>query len=191
MAACLYHMCAPDFRGDYLYPLADLKEVHPDLYAREQAKYVGRDAVLRYVVPGLKVSWGETVNLSALNPALLLAERRRLGVPFSNLLTRRLLRIPLDRIAAHPAVAYSSTVHWANSSPNDPTAPTEPPAGDFSPFDPATHQEPQRVPARHTEYLLRQLARGEHALGFVFIPHVLVASPINVSGLVPSELTDA
>jgi hypothetical protein len=184
-------VCAADFRGDYLYPLVGLKGVHPDLYERELVKYIGRESVLRYIVPGLNVSWGETVNLSALDPAHLLAERSRLGIPFSNLLTRRVLRIPLDRIAGYPAVTYSGTVHWANSSPHDPKALPEPPAGDFAPFDPATHQEPQRVPALHTEYLLRQLARGEHALGFVFIPHVLVASPINVSGLVPSALTDA
>ena len=40
-----------------------------------------------------------------------------------------------------------------------------------------------QVPQLHTEYLLRQLARGERALGFVFVPHVLVGSPIDVSGL--------
>ena len=191
MPAYLYHMCAPDFRGDRLYPLAGLQAVYPDLYERELVKYAGRDPVLRFVVPGLNVTWGQTVNLSALNPARLLVERRRLGVPFSNLLTRRILRIPLDRVAGHRAVAYSSTVHWTNSSPNDPTVPTEPPLEDFSPFDPATHHEPRHVPKLHTEYLLRQLGRGERALGFVFIPHVLVASSIDVTGLVPLALPDA
>jgi len=61
-------------------------------------------------------------------------------------------------------------------------------AGDFSAFEAATHSEPTNVPPLHTEYLLRQLSRGERALGFVFIPHVLVASAINVSGLVARDI---
>jgi hypothetical protein len=184
-------MCAADFRGDTLYPLASLASVHPDLYERERAKYAGREAVLRFVVPDLQVTWGETVNLSALDPALLLAERRRLGVPVSNLLSRRVLRIPLERVAGHPCIAYTATVHWANSAPHDPTAPTAPPLSDFTPFHPSTHEEPRRVPPRHTDYLLRQQSRGEPALGFVFVPHVLVAAPIDISGLVPVALADA
>lgn len=183
MPPCLYHLCAPDFRGDTLYPLARLATVHPDLFERERAKYAGREAVLRFVVPGLDVTWGETVNLSALDPALLMAERRRLGVPFSNLLTRRVLRIPLDRVAHLPCVAYTATVHWANSAPHDPSVPMAPPLADFAPFDAAAHREPTSDPTRHTDYLLLQQRRGEYALGFVFVPHVLVAAPIDISGL--------
>lgn len=66
-----------------------------------------------------------------------------------------------------------------------------PPLSDFAPFDASTHREPQSVPLRHTEYLLRQQSRGEYALGFVFVPHVLVAAPIDISGLVPVALSDA
>jgi len=191
MRQYLYHLCAPDFRGETLYPLTRLAAIYPDLYQRERAKYVGREAVLRFVVPTIEVTWGETVNLATLDPALLLAERRRLGVPLSNLLTRRVLRIPLERVAGHPCIAYTATVHWANSAPNDPTVPLEPPLSDFSSFDAATHREPRSVPPKHTEYLLRQQSRGEYALGFVFVPHVLVAAPIDISGLVPVPLTDA
>ena len=191
MSACLYHLCAPDFRGDVLYPLNGLRSVYPDLYERERVKYEGREGVLRYVVPGLNVTWTETVNLSAMHPKRLVAERRRLGVPFSNLLTRRVLEIPLERVSGHPAVVYASSAHWINSSPHDPTAPAEPPIGDFSPFDAATHGELTTVPPLHTEYLLRQLSRGERALAFVFIPHVLVASAVDVSRLVARGLDDA
>ena len=191
MSACLYHMCSPDFRGEVLYSLSGLRSVYPDLYERERVKYEGREGVLGYVVPGLDVTWTATVNLSALHPKYLVAERRRLGVPFSSLLTRRVLEIPVERLAGHDAVAYTSSTHWINSSPNDPTAPTEPPIEDFFPFDAASHREPTTVPLLHTEYLRRQSKRGERALGFVFIPHVLVASAIDVSGLVAREIAGA
>ena len=191
MSAYLYHMCAPDFRGTTLLPLDGLRDAYPDLYEREIAKYTGREAVLKFVVPGLGVTWGEAVNLSALNPALLVEERRRLGVPFSNLLTRRILRIPLDRIAHQKCVAYCATVHWANTAPNDSTAPQVPPLTDFAPFDVPSHREPASVPPKHTEYLLRQQLRSEYALGFAFVPHVLVAAPIDISRLQLLQLAEA
>ena len=113
----------------------------------------------------------------------MVAERRRLGVPFSQLLKRRLVRIPVDRIATLPAVRYDSKSHWINSSPGDSSVPLTPPEHEFTAFDAARYEEVQAVPNLHTEYLERQLKSGERALGFVFIPHVLVAAPIDLQGL--------
>lgn len=131
--------------------------------------------------------WPETVNLSALDPRLLDAERLKLGVPFSRLLARRLVCIPMDRVVGLPAVYYASASHWINSSPGEANVPLTPPEDEFSPFDSFQHQEIRAVPHRHREYLLRQKERGELAPGFVFVPHVLVGAPIDFSGL---ELLD-
>lgn len=179
----LYHLCTHDFRGTTLSPLNGLRTQFPDVYAREKRKWAGRESVLEYVVPGLGVAWADTVNLSALDPRLLLAERQKLGVPFSRLLERRLVRIPLERIATLRAVHYVSRSHWLNSSPGEQGIPQTPPDSEFSPFDAAQYQEVCEVPRLHSEYLLRQKARGELALGFVFIPHVLVGGAIDISGL--------
>ena len=184
----VYHLCASDFRGSTLYPLDGLKAAHPDLYQRERVKYNGRESVLDFVVPGLDVTWGATVNLSALDPTRLVAERRRLGVPFSSLLTRNVLRIPIERLAGLPAVRYDSRTHWSNSSPGDLTVPLVPPLSEFTPLAIEQYEEMRSLPPLHTEYLLRQRARGERALGFVFVPHVLVAGPIDISGLAPEPL---
>jgi hypothetical protein len=179
----LYHLCAQDFRGTTLYPLNGLRKIFPDVYERERLKFVGRESVLEFIVPGLGVAWADTVNLSALDPRLLITERRKLGVPFSRLLERRLVCIPLERVRTLPAVNFFGTTHWINSSPGEDGIPPTPPVNEFSPFDAAKHKEILEVPALHTEYLLRQKARGALALGFVFIPHVLVGAPIDISGL--------
>jgi hypothetical protein len=171
--------------------LHNLREALPEIYERERTKYDQRESVLEFVVPKLGVAWGATVNLSALDPAHLVAARRRLGVPFSSLLTRRILRIPVERIAHLPAVRYDSKTHWLNSSPGDASVPRTPPEREFVPFDPFTYEEVTEVPELHLEYLRRQLARKERALGFVFVPHVLVAGPIDVSGLESQELPGA
>jgi len=38
-------------------------------------------------------------------------------------------------------------------------------------------------PQLHLEYLSEQLAVGQPALGFVFVRHILVAGPVDISGL--------
>ena len=183
----LYHLCAHDFQGTMLYPLNGLRDRFPNLYEREKKKYAGRESVLEYIVPGLTRAWADTVNLSALDPRYLVAERQKLGIPFSRLLERRLVCIPIERVTSLPAVNYNSASHWINSSPGTAGVPLTPPENEFSPFDASLYQEILEVPRLHREYLLRQKERGELALGFVFVPHVLVGAPIDIAGL---ELTD-
>lgn len=184
----LYHLCSKEFRGSILYPLNDLRSIYPDLYAREKEKYSGRERVLDFIVPRIAVRWADTVNLSALDPRRLVEERRRLGIAFSNLFSRRLLRIPIEYIAGLPATRYVATAHWLNTRPHDPNALDKPPDTDFSEFDPQTHRETVDVPTPHRAYLEEQKANNALALGFVFVPHVLVAGPIDVSGIEPLEL---
>jgi hypothetical protein len=184
----LYHLLADDFRGDELLPLNLLATRFPDIHDREMRKWAGRESVIRFVVPHLGVSWGDTVNLAALDPALLVEARRRFGVPFSSLLQRSLLRIPVERIAGQAAVVYDSRSHWRNSRPDLAGVPEVPPDSDFTPFDAATYEELTEVPRLHLDYLLEQRGTGLPALGFVFVRHVLVAGAVDVTGLERTRL---
>lgn len=169
-------------RGTTLFPLNGLKDRFPDVYARERKKYDGRESVLDWVVPGLGVPWADTVNLSGLDPRLLVAARLQLGVPFSRLLERPLARIPIERLTGSPAVVYTSATHWINSSPGE-DVPLTPPDSEFSRFDPNAYSELREVPQLHLDYLLHQKTHGKLALGFVFVRHVLVAGPVDLSGI--------
>jgi len=185
----LYHLCADDFRGEALLPLNTLATRFPELYAREMRKWAGRESVIQFPVPHLATVWGDTVNLAALDPARLVEARRRLGVPFSSLLKRSVVRIPIERIAGQAAVVYDGSSHWRNSRPDLPEAPEVPPSSDFTPFDPATYEELTEVPPQHLDYLVEQRDAGAPALGFVFVRHVLVAGPIDVTGLARTRLS--
>lgn len=188
-AQYLYHLCPLDLRDGTLYPLSALRERHPDLYARELGKWTGREAVLRYVVPHVDAAWADLVNLSMLDPRRLVELRGRLGVPTSRLLERRVVRIPAERLAGRSAARYVSTAHWLNTRPGVAGAATEPAAQDFSRFDAATYREPVDVPPAHERYLREQHALGEPALGFAFVPHVLVLGAVDLAGLDLEPLT--
>jgi len=183
----VYHLCADDFRGTTLYPLHRLRDKHPDIYELERPKWDGRESVLTFEVPYLGVPWGDTVNLAALDPVYLVAARRRLGVAFSGLLERRVVRIPVERLVGRDAVIYDSRSHWLNSRPGQ-NVPATPLEDEFAPFDPSTYEELADVPQLHLDYLVEQREAGEPALGFVFVRHVLVAGPVDISGLPLSGL---
>ena len=180
--AFVYHLCADDFRGTRLLPLNDLRGAYPEVYDRERAKWDGRESVLEWEVPHLGVPWGDTVNLAALDPVHLVEARRRLGMPFSQLLERRVVRIPVTRIANQPAVVYDGRSHWLNSRPGD-DVPATPPEEEFTPFDADVYEELAEVPDLHLDYLAERRDSRRLALGFVFIRHVLVAGPVDISGL--------
>jgi hypothetical protein len=88
----------------------------------------------------------------------------------------------VQRIAQQPAVVYDSRSHWLNSRPGENVRST-PPEDEFTPFDLDTYQELLETPQLHLEYLSEQLAARQPALGFVFVRHVLVAGPVDISGL--------
>ena len=131
---------------------------------------------MSYRVPHLDAVWADTVNLSTLDPRLLVAARARLGMASSQLLQRRLLPIPIEYLAGHRLVRYSGATRWINSSPGQ-DVPTEPPAHEFEPTDPQAYRETTDVPAAHLEYLTECQAAAKRALGFVHVPHVLALGP--------------
>ena len=180
--AAVYHLCAEDFRGTHLLPLNALRDTYPELYRRERPKWDGRESVLDWRIPHLDATWGDTVNFAALDPGHLVEARRRLGVPYSRLLERRVVRIPTERIVGLSAVVYDSRTHWLNSRPGQ-DVPATPPEDEFTPFSIDTYQELNGVPQRHLDYLTEQRDAGQPALGFVFIRHVIVAGPVDISGL--------
>ena len=54
--------------GDVLYPLDQLAAVRPDLYEFQKSKYVGREAALRFRIPGIDLLMGDTLHCAAVHP---------------------------------------------------------------------------------------------------------------------------
>lgn len=145
--------------------------------------------MLDYRIPGIGLLFNDTVHCSALHPYYLFRARQELGLdpparPTSGWLTGLVYPIPLERVLSHPVVWYSWKTLWINGSPDD-DVPLEPPAEEFEPFDPSRYQDLSAPTERHLAYLRTMRDRGRRPLMFVHIPHVLVAGPIDVSGLEP------
>lgn len=95
--------------GTTLYPLADLKTFHPELYAYERLKYDDHPARKRIPwarVAKLKCSRQETLNFAPIHPHLIHRAWTDLGV---TLVPKPWFRIPVERFTGFPAVIYRPT----------------------------------------------------------------------------------
>jgi hypothetical protein len=75
----VYHLVPPDLRGTVLYPLNQLKTIHPEIAAKQMAKYAGRVHVLQQRVPTLDCMWNDVLMFSPVHPAALKAAMEEAG----------------------------------------------------------------------------------------------------------------
>ena len=180
----VYHGVPKAMAGHVLYPLSQLQAVAPAAYEFQRSKYAGRESVLSYRIPRLGVLFNDTVHCAAVNPARLCEARRRLGIPQPAMMSGLFFAIPLERILAHQVAWYSGKTLWINGAPGQ-DVPLVPPDDEFEPFNPDAYRELPEPPPAHLAYLTRMKRTGQRPPMFVHVPHILVAGPIDVSGLTP------
>lgn len=165
----LYHARPQDMRGQVLYPLSALKAKIPEVYEIERAKYEGREALLELGIPILGVLWNEALHLCPLHPSRLAAAWRAVGLSTSAW-ERDFFEIPVERIDASRAVVFARGALVGGDLPVD----------EVERFDPATHRAITEPPSEYHEYLIARRDAGRPVRPFAFLPHVLVAAPIDV-----------
>ena len=177
----VYHAVPPSMTGDVLFPLNQLRRTMPELYDRQVAKYAGREQVLQFRIPGLGVLWNDALHCAPIHPYWVAKARAEAGVVTSNFGTECFC-IPLERISDHPVAYFRNATFWINGRPGE-DMPDEPPAEEFSAFDPIRYRELADVPDAYAAFLGEMASLGRRPLTFPTIPHVLVAAPIDISGL--------
>lgn len=170
--------------GRILYPLNQLAEVAPEVYASQRSKYLGREAVLDARISADGLLFNDTVHCAPLHPHRLFAARARLGFdpPRASGFSGLYFEIPLERLSAHRVLWYRWETLWINGAPAE-DVPLTPPLNEFEPFDSGRYRELPDVPEAHLAYLRRIKREGKRPLLFVHIPHVLIAGPIDTEGL--------
>lgn len=168
----LYHRAVRDVRGDALRPLNVLRELHPDVYAREAAKYVGREALMQERVGRLDCLWNDVLFFSPVHPGPLLNAVRATGreVPPVRFWT-------LDASQLDPARACVRLVRpWPGG-----VLPAPDPADEL-PFTPHTLREHSVAPPA-TLARLRELPEGAPLILWMDVPHVLYRGCVPLGAL--------
>ncbi len=167
--AFLFHMVPPDMHGHVLYPLNALKDVRPDLYQAEAAKYEGRGRLLTRRIEPLDCLWNDVLHLTAIEPAVLKAALVDAGAspnPWS------FYCIDPAALDMRNAMVFLSRLPMTEMG-IDPR--------DFAPYDPAGVEPYAQVPEATKAYYRARIAEGKRPLLFAHAPHIFYRGPIDVS----------
>ncbi len=162
---CLYHFASRDMRGTTLYPLNELRDIYPDVYEREAAKYKGREHVMEFRIPMLDCLWNDVLFLSAVHPSELLTVAREAGVSVSWKL--RAYRFELDSLDQDKLLVR---FHRRRERPR------------FERFDPANFDEYRIFAEDSLEYYRERLAVGERPMLPAYVPHILYKGKLEIIG---------
>jgi hypothetical protein len=180
----VWHGVPQQMVGTNVVPLTQLRDVDPDLYEAQRAKYAGREAVLDYRIPLLGRGFLDTVHCSSVHPHMIYRARQEAGFDVpprsdSGWGIGLAFEIPLERILTNRTAWYAWRTPWINGYPNE-DVPAEPPPDEFEEFDPVRYAPLADVPDLHRRYLARMRDERRKPLMFVHIPHVLVAGAIDI-----------
>ncbi len=178
----LYHIKSALFQGDTIYPLNQLRERSPEVYARQRRKYVGREALMERRVPLLDKLWNDVVHLAPVHPYCIRAAFLAAGANPDGLQggpADTWVQIPAAHIAHLPAVYF--TFNSFKHAP--PVEVIEPAPEDFSWFSAADYRELPDVEPATIASNRERIALGMPPLLLTRTLHVLVDGAINIAGL--------
>lgn len=161
----LYHF-VPRMQGTTLYPLNQLKDIHPDVYEREVKKYEGREKLLGRHVPTLNCLWNDVLFLMAVHPSEIKRVIESVGLPAY----RRLRMFQFD-LGAFDQKRLAAWTHRKGRHPQ------------HSPFDPSKYDEYRDFEKDSAEYYKEAIAQGKRPMLPAHIPHILYKGALDISGV--------
>ncbi|MFM9890414.1 MAG: hypothetical protein ACKVOE_07250 [Rickettsiales bacterium] len=99
----LWHNVPASMDGNLLWPLKALHEIKPELAARYQAKYKGREHIAQLHVPVLDCLWDEVIFLSPIHPQLFNRAMHEAG---HKVFSREVFQFKADVLENHEAVWF-------------------------------------------------------------------------------------
>ncbi len=170
----LYHRVPADLQGPVLYPLNQLKDVHPSLYATKAANYRGREAVMQARIPLLDCLWNDVLHFSPVHPARIQTALAAAGFARKR---RRYFEIdPLGKgfNAANAVIFYHQRITLEAFRLEE---------ADFQAFHPEGLKTLGEVPAATMAYYRESFQRGKRPLVYLYVPHILYRGTLDSTGI--------
>jgi hypothetical protein len=160
--ANLYHRVPDNMVGDTLYPLNELKDIHPDVYERERTKREGRERVMEQIIPYLDCWWNEVIHLTAVHP-------KKIKDALNTNKTFQYYQIDPGRLEPDNTIVYLYNELGPLTKES------------FTTYDPNKISEYTELPEETKEYYQERQEQGKRQLLFVYIPHILYKGRIDTS----------
>lgn len=165
----LYHRRPQNMQGNILYPLNDLKILHPDVYAEAVKKYDNRLHALKRRIPVLDCLWNDVIHMSSLDPHIIKAELEKNGREMKSKTFFKIDPHSLD--IKNTLVFLYKPLERGQPIPND----------YFVPFDPSNVEQYAIFPEDTKRYFAETISHGGNPLLWHLVPHILYKGHIDVS----------
>lgn len=166
----LYHAIPKHMEGHILYPLNALKEIFPDVYAQEMAKYEGREQVMQQRIPVLNCLWNDVLHMTAIPPTEMKKARAETGNPD---FTKTYYQIDPTMLEPEKSIVFLyAGVHGGTMHPEN-----------FAPYHPDDVAKYAVIPSSVKAYYTEMLAQGKHPLLYHKIPHILYKGTLDITKL--------
>lgn len=151
---------------DIIYPLNQLEDIDPDIYAKEKEKYATRKKVMDQFVHTLECKWNDVVHLSPIHPSEIKKALEAAKLPYTE---RKFYQI--DPELLDPA---KTTIYLYHEGPSEPEH--------YMPFDHKRLVQYTNVPDETKKHygISKKIGEEDPAL-FVGVPHILHKGPIDMS----------
>lgn len=161
----VYHIKNSNFKGKYIYPLAELQDINPKLYKKEVAKYKRRENHPETKINLLDCQWKDCINLSTINPEKILQMQELLGLHTDSI---EIFKIKISELEDMKFCLYDEA-----KSPKNQEA--------YSKVSIASYKETKFVPSKTAKYLATCEEKRESPLLFAYVGHILCKGSIDIS----------
>ncbi len=169
MYPCVYHWMPTAMRGTILYPLHQLKDAYPDVYANAVAKYDSRPEVLHSRIPPLDCRWNDVLHLTATEPVSLY--RALIDAGDISKRWNRWYKIPVSKLDKALLIVCTYAREIKNVQE----------ARRYTPFDENKMSEYATLPTETLEHYRQSIAAEKRPMLFSRAPHILYKGPIDIS----------
>jgi len=168
----LYHRVPKNVRGNILYPLNAIKEIHPEIYEQEVSKYNGREHIARQQIPVLNCLWNDVLHFSAVNPKEVKHALIEAGKNPDFIMN--CYQVDPKLIAPENAIVYL----YAHTDDKDKLN-----ENNFASFDPDEVAKFSPMPQATKDFYKEMIRTGGRTFLFHRIPHILYRGTIDITDL--------
>ena len=165
---CIYHRFRNDLSGHTLYPLNQLRDIYPNVYASKVKTYAGREWVMEMRIPLLDCLWNDVLHFSPLHTAKIHEVRVAAGFP-------RRTRAYFEVNPTEMGFNAENAVMWLHKHIDLGKFVEE----DFEPFDPLALARFTEVPDATTAYYREMHRKSTLPLVYLYVPHILFKGTID------------
>lgn len=176
----VYTIRQTDFIGDTIYSLNQLKEMDgfAHIHQKQIQKYVGREDLMKMVIPSLNCLWNDVIFFTPLHPNRIYRELVEIGYKLPEF---HFFKIPADLLKGKRVTLFQPPLNPLIRPSLDQLK-----KEDFTAFDADSYKELAELPPRGTEYfkaVFDPKAPDKRPLVFTHILHVMCQDALQISDI--------